>query len=84
MSTRLILQIAKRASDLYARFNIKVQPVYIAAEITVVHEYICPLRLEDLLNADDGNFSHDIGGIHQHLDAAGRRLNDCFWPRFAA
>jgi hypothetical protein len=61
--------------------------IAIADEIFIVHRDIVPLRLADFLNADDGNFAHDIGGIHRHLERrAGKppRLNDCFLPRFAS
>jgi len=47
-----------------------------------------PLRLDELLAADDFNFSHDVFGIRRHIDrddnspTAGKLLN-CFHPRFA-
>lgn len=46
-----------------------------------------------LLTADDGNFSHDIGGIKRHIDRSKafcvnedleNLLTDCFVPRFAS
>jgi len=43
----------------------------------------CPLRLDDLLAADDFNFAHDVFGINQHLNRETGELNDCFLPRFA-
>lgn len=43
----------------------------------------CPLRLEDLLNADDVNFAHDVFGINRHLDRNTLILTDCFLPRCA-
>jgi hypothetical protein len=53
-------------------------------EITTVHRNIVPLRLAELLGANDGNFAHDVFGIHDHLLRGPQpRLGDCFVPRFA-
>lgn len=52
-------------------------------DISCVHVGPCPLRLEELLNADDFNFVHDVGGIWRHLDRDKFELRDCFIPRFA-
>lgn len=40
------------------------------------------LRLEDMFNADDYNFAHDIVGIQKHLNRETRDFN-FFVPRFA-
>lgn len=79
----LIRQIATRAAELYDRIGVKVQPVYIASELQFVHDEVCPLRLKDLLETDNSNFTHDIGGIHRHLNMALVQFDDCFSPRFA-
>lgn len=42
-----------------------------------------PLRLDDWLEADDFNFTHDVGGIRRHLNRQTGELMDCFVPRFA-
>jgi hypothetical protein len=59
----------------------------IVDEIRIVHNNIYPLRLRELLAADDFNFMHDVAGIHRHLNYGTKRrraqLNDCFVPRFA-
>jgi hypothetical protein len=60
-----------------------VNPVYIEAEISACHVHVCPLRLKEFAEADDANFSHDIGGIHRHLNMKKNMLEDCFLPRFA-
>jgi hypothetical protein len=44
----------------------------------------CPLSLNQLMDADDGNFVHDIAGIERHLNRQTFQLMDCFVPRFAA
>ena len=80
---RLIERIAARAVNLYEQLDIKVKAPYIEAEIEFVHREVCPLRLKDFAEADDGNFAHDIGGIHRHLNMGQKKLEDCFLPRFA-
>jgi len=42
------------------------------------------LRLEDLLNADDFNFAHDIVGIQNNLNREERKMGSQFVPRFAS
>jgi hypothetical protein len=86
----LIAAIAERAAALYAKHT-KVEPdevhefaTTIALEVDCVHRKVRPLRLQQLLEADDSNFAHDIGGIRRHLDFFACKLNDCFVPRFAA
>ncbi len=41
------------------------------------------LRLEDFLNADDFNFSHDIVGIQNNLNRETKKMDNFFIPRFA-
>ena len=43
----------------------------------------CPLRLNDLLDAADVDFVHDIVGIERHLDRALFFLRYGFRPRYA-
>lgn len=52
-------------------------------DITAVHANGCRLRLDELLKADDFNFTHDVFGIHQYLDRQTGVLGRCFVPRFA-
>ena len=51
-------------------------------DVAVAHED-CPLKLQELLDADDGNFYHDIVGIHNNLNRETRKLENCFVPRYA-
>lgn len=53
-------------------------------DIVAAHANGCPLRLSDLLAADDFNFAHDVFGISQHLNRETGKLGDFFRPRFAA
>jgi hypothetical protein len=82
---QLIELIAQRASAMYARIAYtKVPSAFIASELYLVHREIVPLRLQEMLDADDSNFAHDIGGIHSHLRVGNPSvLMDCFLPRYA-
>ena len=42
------------------------------------------LRLNDLLNADDSNFAHDICGIQKNINRETREIENFFVPRFAS
>lgn len=42
------------------------------------------LRLEELLNADDEDFIHDIQGIQNHIDREKEKWAGIFEPRFAS
>lgn len=42
-----------------------------------------PLRLNDLLAADDFNFAHDVFGIERHLNRETGQLENFFSPRFS-
>lgn len=80
--TALIQLIALRASQIYRSQGTKVDSQFIASEIKIVHEEICPLRLKDLLEAEAVHFIHDVMGIHNHLDILDGSLRH-FTPRFA-
>lgn len=53
-------------------------------DLTATHCNGNPLRLADLLAADDFNFMHDVCGIARHLDRDTGKLGDFFSPRFSA
>lgn len=53
-------------------------------DITACHVNACPLKLDELLAADDMNFNHDVFGIRRHLNRETGELMDCFRPRYAA
>ena len=42
-----------------------------------------PLKLQELLNADGPNFTHDVGGIRKNLNRTTGELENCFVPRFS-
>ena len=55
----------------------------VAMDVTAVHANGCYLKLEELLNANDFNFLHDVLGIRDHLNRETGKLEDHFLPRFA-
>lgn len=59
------------------------QPMGLHMDIAATHANGCPLRLDDLLNADEFNFTHDISGIINCLDRDTGKLTRHFRPRFS-
>jgi hypothetical protein len=51
-------------------------------DITAAHNS-CGLRLVDLENADDFEFSHDVFGIFNNINRETGQIDNCFLPRFA-
>lgn len=52
-------------------------------DILATHLNGCPLRLQELLDARDGDFAHDITGIRRFIDRNTGKLRGEFWPRFS-
>ena len=77
-----VMMIANRAERLYFDAGQPRDRLSIYMDISAAHE-ACPLRLGELLDADDVNFAHDVGGIGRHLNRDTGQLLDCFVPRFA-
>lgn len=74
----LIGDIAGRAK----KMNNTVDIVSAQMDITLAHS-VCPLKLDELLAADDFNFIHDVAGIMRHIDRETGQLKNCFYPRFS-
>lgn len=77
----IVKAIARRALVAAAKAGL---PSHVELEMDIVAAHCngCPLRLADLLAADDCDFNHDIFGIRRHLDRKTGRLTGCFVPRF--
>ena len=78
----LIDKIVARALRLYEEIEVEVPDrLTLTMDLTAAH---CsnPLRLADLLVADNFNFTHDVAGIHRHMDRSTGELTDHFSPRF--
>jgi hypothetical protein len=79
----LLRQIAQRAEVMLAKHGTKIAWPFIESELRIVHREICELRLVELMAADEGNFAHDIVGIHDHIDILDGSFRNGFSPRFA-
>lgn len=78
----IVDQIVDRAVVMYAVAGYPRAAIQIRMDVEAVHARV-PLRLQELLEADDFNFAHDIGGIARHLDRRTGLLTNHFLPRFA-
>lgn len=79
----LINRIAHRAANLAKYYGEKYDVLQATMDVSACHCNGMPLRLQDLLNADSGNFGHDVFGIRRHLDRENGQLRNCFVPRFS-
>lgn len=78
----LIRKCAKRA---YKELKNIVPISFMDLEMDITAANIAsPLKLEELLNADDFNFAHDICGIRANINRDSGEMNNCFLPRFTA
>lgn len=82
-ATALIAKIADRAVSVYAKHSIRIDRQDVLLDLLAVHFKAVPLRLADLLAADDVNFLHDVGGMNRHLDRNTYQLRDSWSPRYA-
>ncbi len=74
----LIAKIAKRAQQ-YGNTD---SLLSIEMDISAAH-LECPMRLNELLDAKDFDFFHDVFGIRQHINRKTGKLEGCFVPRYA-
>ena len=79
----LIHNITDRAVDLAASLDIRIEPLTMEMDILATHLNGNPLKLEELLYADDANFAHDVFGIRRHINRTTGELEDFFVPRFS-
>lgn len=78
----MIFQIVDRAVAMSRKFSRRpIRRVDVLLSIRAAHAD-CPMRLRDLLDANDANFAHDIFGILRHINPATGKLTDGFVPRF--
>lgn len=76
----LITDIAKRACQIYPELDMTITML----DLISVHQNSNPLRLDELLEAPEFDFCHDIAGIYNHLDRRTGKLGECFSPRYSA
>lgn len=77
---KVLFQIAERAVSLLEAYD---DSVSANMDVTACHCNGCPLKLEELLHADDENFAHDLLGIRRHLNRDTGELMNCFLPRYS-
>ncbi len=77
-----ISAIANRADLLFKAAFCPRPMLEIMMDLEAVHDSV-GLRLDELLDADDFNFAHDVVGIAKHLNRETKQLEDCFLPRFS-
>jgi hypothetical protein len=79
----LISKIVDRAEAFAKRSksSLSVDRISLMMDLDSVHERT-PLRLQELLDADESNFVHDVWGIRRHLNRQTHQLENCFTPRF--
>ena len=75
----LITKIAKRAENMGLLMSNKMSLIM---DLEYAEEF--DLRLEDLLNADNYNFAHDICGIQNNLNRQTKKMDNYFVPRFSS
>lgn len=83
----LITKIADRAMALHL-YDIDAFPpaerrTTVLMDVIATHRNGNPLRLKDLLAADNFNFAHDMAGICANLDRTTGQLKNDFSPRFS-
>lgn len=79
----LISQIAARAVAMAAQLGFAYKHQDAMMDIEACHSNGCPLKLDELLSTDDGNFGHDVFGIRRFIDRETGILGGGFFPRFA-
>ena len=78
-------EIAKRAVEWIAASDVEITYSLLHAEMDILatHANGNPLKLQELLDADEDNFLHDVFGIRRHLNRRTGELEDFFVPRFS-
>ncbi len=62
--------------------NLHVDKLSLVMDIEGTNDTI-PLRLNDFLEADLGDFTHDIIGIQRNINRSTKEMDNCFVPRCA-
>ena len=78
------LLLLSQISDRYLkRFSKSGKKIDVMMDLEAVISNGCPLRLADLLAANDFNFFHEVCGIRENLNRETGALQNFFLPRFA-
>lgn len=76
--TETLLEIADRCEDLFYVED----KTNLLMDLTAAHLDV-PLKLSELLEADELNFTHDVLGIGEHINRETGELENSFCPRYA-
>ena len=76
-----ITEIGRRGSKLAKDHGFKLNPIDLIMSIEKATEHDPSIDLDTLLGFQDGDFGHDVFGIHRHLNRETGELMDCFSPR---
>ncbi len=76
---KIISKIVERADNLNLLYDDRIS---LMMDLDVANKEF-DLRLNELLEADEFNFSHDICGIQNNIDRTTKTFMNCFVPRFA-
>ena len=79
---KIVRGIVDRAAKIMRQHGRRLDKMSLEMDLEATHAKV-PLRLQELLEADDFNFAHDVFGIMRHMDRSTGLLGDCFVPRFA-
>jgi len=63
--------------------GIKYEKMAAIMDISATHSNGTPLKLQELLDADDMNFAHDVFGILANINRRTGQLENCFVPRYS-
>lgn len=75
----LIMEIVKRADEMGIMM---LDRLSLSMDLKVANQEF-NLRLQELLNADNFNFSHDVVGIQNNINRATKQMENFFVPRYA-
>lgn len=78
----VVTQIVERYLQMVGRHGFE-EGLHAQMDIVACHANGNPLRLADLLGADDFNFLHDCLGIERNLCRDTGQLKNSFLPRFS-
>ena len=81
---QLEAKIARRAAGMAANAGWNYPILDATMDVDACHNNDCPLKLQELLEADDFNFAHDVFGIRANIDRTTGKLQNCFVPRYAS
>jgi hypothetical protein len=81
--TQIAVKIAQRAVTMAKEIGVEYSQMTALMDIEATHSNGCPLKLQELLDADNPNFAHDVFGIRANINRKTGKLENCFLPRYS-